>query len=66
MELSDAEEQLEIQRKHIQELQKKHDRLLQEEEDELEFVWSVPMKNVKVCHLVLYGEARYMTFDVYM
>ncbi|KAI7881694.1 hypothetical protein K492DRAFT_186740 [Lichtheimia hyalospora FSU 10163] len=46
-ELSDAEEQLEIQRKHIQELQKKHNRLLQEEEDELEFVWSVPMKNVK-------------------
>lgn len=51
MELTDAQEQLEMQRQQIQELQKKYNQLLQEEEDDLEFVWSVPMKKVKVCHL---------------
>lgn len=49
MELTDAKEQLEIQRQQIQGLQKKYNQLLQEEEDDLEFVWSVPMRKVKVC-----------------
>lgn len=49
MELTDAKEQLEMQRQQIQGLQKKYNQLLQEEEDDLEFVWSVPMRKVKVC-----------------
>lgn len=49
--MTDAQEQLEIQRSQIKELQKKHDQLVQEEEDDLEFVWSVPIKNVKVMSL---------------